>query len=198
MPGDTTVKTEAFQDSVRKKTDVEAGRVVEAAEKEREAIINGAREYGINRSFETVSRRSAEIKTECRKRVSRANADANRSVLSKRAEMVEAFFRGIREKLVAFTKTPEYAKFLERRLDEANGEKAVYNWVIIQMREQDLPLAEPLLEKYPGLHSEASALVKLGGFILHYQKERQYLDKTLDRFLEREKKNFVFNGELIV
>ncbi|MDR0197392.1 MAG: V-type ATP synthase subunit E [Oscillospiraceae bacterium] len=198
MPENTAAKTEAFQDAVTKRAQAEINRVIEAAESERESIITNAREYYINFSFDTISKRSAEIKTECWKRVSRANADANRAVLRKRAEMVDDFFRGIRERLAAFTETPEYAEFLERRLDEANGEKTVYNWVIMQMRERDLPLAEPLLEKYPGLRSEASPAIKLGGFILHYQKERQYLDKTLDRFLEREKENFIFNGELIV
>lgn len=197
MP-DTVIKTDTFRDLVQKKADAEIVRIIDAAKKESESILTKAQEDCVRRSFETISSRSASIKREAQKKTARVNAEAKRDVLSKRARTVDSFFLSIKEKLVEFTKTDGYAGFLERRLKEAFGEKAIYNWVIIYAREKDLPLVEPFADKYPGLHVQPSKEINLGGFILFYQKERQYLDKTLDRFLEREKENFIFRQELII
>jgi len=198
MPDNTIIKTENFRDSVQKKAEAEINRIIEAAEKESELIVEKAREDCMKHSFDTIASRSANIKREAQKKAARANAEAKRDVLNKRAKTVDDFFLAIKAKLIDFTNSDAYAKFLERRLEEAFKEKAIYNWVIIFAREKDLPLVEPFTDKYPGLHVQASKEINLGGFILYYQKERQYLDKTLDRFLEREKENFIFKQELII
>jgi len=194
----TIIKTETFRDSVRKKAEAEINRILDAAKKESESILEKAREDCMKQSFETIAQRSAQIMRDAGRRTARANADAEKAVLHKRAMIVDEFFLKIRDKLVVFTETPEYAKFFEHRLEQAFGEKKIYNWVIIYVREKDVKLAEPFADKYQGLHVQPSTEITLGGFILHFQKERQYLDKTLDRFLEREKENFIFRQELVI
>jgi len=195
---DTVIKTEAFRDSVQKKADAEVNRILEAAKKESESILAKAQEDFTRLSFETIASRTAQIARETQRKTARANAEAEKTVLTKRAVIVDEFFTAIKEKLIAFTETPEYAKFFELRLEQAFEEKAIYNWVIVYVREKDMRIAEVLADKYPGLHVQPSPEINLGGFIMHYQKERQYLDKTLDRFLEREKENFIFKQELVI
>jgi len=195
---DTIIKTETFKDSVQKKAEAEISRILEAAKKEGESIVAKSREDCMRLSFETVASRSAQIARDAGRRTARANAEAERMVLHKRAETVGAFFAEIREKLAAFTESPEYAGFFERRLEQSFKEKNIYNWVIVYVREKDMRLAEQFADKYPGLHVQPSEEIVLGGFILFFQKERQYLDKSLDRFLEREKENFIFKQELVI
>jgi len=197
MP-DTIVKTEAFRDSVQKKAEAEIHRILDAAKKESELILAKAQDDFMRLSFETIANSSAQIVREAQRKTAKANAEAEKIVLHKRARVVDEFFASIKEKLAAFTETPDYAKFFERRLEQAFSEKGFYNWVIVYVREKDRKLAESFADKYPGLHVQPLAEISLGGFIVFYQKERQYLDKTLDRFLEREKENFIFRQELVI
>ena len=197
MEENTNEKIAAFRDSVRLGIDGRIAGVVEDAQRQSRIIIDKAEEHLIQHSFDTISRRTKEIKTLNGRRVAAANSDGKRDVLMHRNNMIESFFKDIEARIAEFTAdNDKYRDYVARRLKTANEEKPFYNWARILIRGRDKQLVEPLLANYNGLHIEIDGGIRLGGFILFYPKEKQYLDRTLDKQLEYARAGFTYNTEL--
>ncbi|GHU59024.1 hypothetical protein FACS1894133_4900 [Clostridia bacterium] len=191
-------KIAAFRDSVRVGIERKISGVVEEAERQSKIIIENAEDQFLRHSYDVINRRSKIIKSVSRRRVATANTEAKRETLKRRNDLVGEFFAGIRANVVEFTKSRGYSTFIEAKLIRVNAEKPVYNWTRIMVREQDLPLAQSLTAKYEGLHAEIDNGIKVGGFILFYPKEKQYIDMTLDKSLQTARENFIYNAELML
>lgn len=197
MEENTNEKIAAFRDSVRLGIDGRISGVVEDAERQSKIIIAKAEDNLIQYSYDAISRRTKEIKTANGRRVAAANSEGKRDVLMHRNNIIESFFKDIEARINEFTADREkYRGYIERRLKTANEEKTFYNWARILIRDRDRALFEPFLENYNGLHIEIDNGIRLGGFILFYPKEKQYLDKTLDKQLEYARAGFTYNTEL--
>ncbi|GHU45855.1 hypothetical protein FACS1894120_1530 [Clostridia bacterium] len=197
MEENANEKIAAFRDSVRLGIDGKISGVVEDAQRQSKIIIANAEDNLIQYSYDMISRKTKEIKTANSKRVAAVNAEGKRDVLMHRSTLIESFFDDIETKVREFVADKAlYSDYLKKRLKLAGDEKPFYNWARILIRERDRSIVEPFIDEYDGLHIETDNGIRLGGFILFYPKEKQYLDKTLDKQLEYARSKFTYNTEL--
>lgn len=176
------------------------------ASREAEGILSGAREESERKIGEKkksllaaygedVSRITEKFRAEENRRVSEKRTSEGRRVLLHRAALTDRFFEEIAESLRAETASADYADYLKRAAEKANGFVALDSSSVIYCREDDVSKVKAAFSSR-GAAVEATGEIKLGGFFV--RSGNLFLDFSLDAALEREKEAFSRVKELQV
>lgn len=175
------------------------------ASREAEGILSGAREESERKIGEKkksllaaygedVSRITEKFRAEENRRVSEKRTSEERRVLLHRAALTDRFFEEIAESLRAATASADYADYLKRAAEKANGFVALDS-SSVYCRESDVSAVKAAFSSR-GAAVEATGEIKLGGFFV--RSGNLFLDFSLDAALEREKEAFSSVKELQV
>ena len=179
------------------------------ASNEEKAILDEVKalEEDIYESMKAEAKRDADLKMkqEIEEMTSNASAEISEShiertkkLIEKRDEYVKAIFEKAHEELVAFTKSADYASFMESKIKKvADDFKDSHS--IMYVSAKDLAMKADLVKAFgQDINVEASDDITIGGFIIENKESSLVVDETLDFALNNQKEWFNKNSGLII
>lgn len=106
-----------------------------------------------------------------------------RDLLQLRTKLVDQLFSDIKDKLVAFVSTSDYAKFIERKINELGD---LDNNGVFEVRNDDVNLVSEILKNKNSQCKVKETLIQLGGFRYVNEDKGFEVDNTLDSSLQNE------------
>ncbi|WP_154886505.1 V-type ATP synthase subunit E [Longibaculum muris] len=130
--------------------------------------------------------------------ISESHIERTKKLIEKRDEYVKAIFEKAHEELVAFTKSADYASFMESKIKKvADDFKDSHS--IMYVSAKDLAMKADLVKAFgQDINVEASDDITIGGFIIENKESSLVVDETLDFALNNQKEWFNKNSGLII
>ena len=130
--------------------------------------------------------------------ISESHIERTKKLIEKRDEYVKAIFEKAHEELVAFTKSADYASFMESKIKKvADDFKDSHS--IMYVSAKDLAMKADLVKAFgQDIDVEASDDITIGGFIIENKESSLLVDETLDFALNNQKEWFNKNSGLII
>ena len=130
--------------------------------------------------------------------ISESHIERTKKLIEKRDEYVKAIFEKAHEELVAFTKSADYASFMESKIKKvADDFKDSHS--IMYVSAKDLAMKADLVKAFgQDIDVEASDDITIGGFIIENKESSLVVDETLDFALNNQKEWFNKNYGLII
>lgn len=130
--------------------------------------------------------------------ISESHIERTKKLIEKRDEYVKAIFEKAHEELVAFTKSTDYASFMESKIKKvADDFKDSHS--IMYVSAKDLAMKADLVKAFgQDIDVEASDDITIGGFIIENKESSLVVDETLDFALNNQKEWFNKNSGLII
>lgn len=185
-------KLEQFRAAVFEEAEAEVKRIISEAKATKERILKSSNDDVLTESREQFKTEMRKIQQDYQKSISGKDFNIKKEILAYRNGKVDGFFKEIGEKLLEFSKSKEYADFLKRKLDAANGECPFTKDTVVYVKAGDEKLCKTLTDAAV----EADKRIKLGGVAISYPENGLYIDNTLDKALDDEKTAFVDRAEL--
>ena len=130
--------------------------------------------------------------------ISESHIERTKKLIEKRDEYVKAIFEKAHEELVAFTKSADYASFMESKIKKvADDFKDSHS--IMYVSAKGLAMKADLVKAFgQDIDVEASDDITIGGFIIENKESSLVVDETLDFALNNQKEWFNKNSGLII
>ena len=130
--------------------------------------------------------------------ISESHIERTKKLIEKRDEYIKAIFEKAHEELVAFTKSADYASFMESKIKKvADDFKDSHS--IMYVSAKDLAMKADLVKAFgQDIDVEASDDITIGGFIIENKESSLVVDETLDFALNNQKEWFNKNSGLII
>ena len=130
--------------------------------------------------------------------ISESHIERTKKLIEKRDEYVKAIFEKAHKELVAFTKSADYASFMESKIKKvADDFKDSHS--IMYVSAKDLATKADLVKAFgQDIDVEASDDITIGGFIIENKESSLVVDETLDFALNNQKEWFNKNSGLII
>lgn len=185
---DNDKQLERLRKEVEEQAAKEADSIISEAKKKAEEMLSEERsQLEKERGLAALSM-TGKFEAYERKRLSEVRSGADRKVLLHRNGLVEDLFSEIREELEAFVKSENYADYLKKAVEKANGAEKICEGTVILCRDCDRAAAEKAAEGYP-VTAETDRSIEIGGITVQYPKGIA-IDLTLDTALENEREAF--------
>jgi vacuolar-type H+-ATPase subunit E/Vma4 len=138
-----------------------------------------------------------DIQSQASQEISETHTQRTKALIAKRDEYVKTIFDAAREKLVAFTTTPEYGEYLSRKAKAASEEDM--SEPVLMIRSEDLHYVDMIKENYgKDPQVEETSDITIGGFILKDQVTSVVVDETLEFALENQRGWFAAHSGLMI
>lgn len=168
----------------KKNIDGEVAKVVEALEKDVEALKYEAK-ISIEQELKEehahlIDVTTAELSREYRFKLADLQREQDLLVMKKRRELLDELFTRLEQALIQFRQSDDYQPWLAKKLKDAHQE----NWVRVQMDAADevgIQMVKQPVEKVYGL---------IGGFIAYTKDGKNVIDESLKNRIDESKKWF--------
>ena len=193
MPENATMNTklERFKKLVINDARQAQDETIRQAQEVRAQRLDAA-EARFRREFDELrQRRSQEILADNGQEISRRLMQSKRAVAARREEIGHEVFAAVREKLLAYTETPDYLEHLKKLLSEAFSALGnPYDGTVL-LREADMKYASELSKLLPGRHiSFEPGSFRLGGLIVDCNSKLLRADQSYDTELSNLEAHF--------
>lgn len=184
MP-EQTKKLAHFIQAVELEATAEAERALDALEAQKAAALDYASRAARQDALRQIRAETARIRTEAGRQVSLHLMDCKREVYLRRAQIAEQVFDQVRERIRAFTASPDYPARLEAQLTQAVGRFGLVAEVTVYLRREDMDFSAALARaiKPVAARFEAGSFT-LGGLIVDCPEIGQRIDGCYDDALE--------------
>ncbi len=197
MPDEST-KTSKFLEAINKYAKEQRDKLNSEAEKIRKEEEIRIEDEMLGNAYKLIQREMAEMKTEISREYSNREMEGRRKLFERRSEIMEEVFDKARERLIEFTKSDAYEKFLKdvvsSVLETLSGSD-----LVLYLRSEDQHFAD-MLKSSCKTQCEFSVddSIKLGGVRGYSKSQGVIVDETLDARLEDQREWFVENSGLIL
>lgn len=190
---DAKLKLTQFMDAVNRSTDAEIAQKKEAAEQQAQQLLQTAQAQCAKESERALAEAKAKLSAKYQKQMSQAGYQGKTAFLSKRQALLMQLFAELREKLIAFTASADYAPWLEKLLAAQQPEAGA----VILLREKDLDLQARLAESVDAACTfRADRSIVLGGLSVLSADGRRCFNHTLDEAYQAQLRNFYRNHNI--
>ena len=178
------------------------------AEEQRKRILDEVREYYsaemeraekevLSDAQQLVEREKAQNRNRIRHEISRKEMEAKRQLISHRANLVDGLFHDVSLRLLEYTKTPEYEKFLKAIAEKLSNVLSDVGSKPMIRREDEAYI--PLIrEAFGDCEIRFSDEIRLGGILGVSRYRGIVADETLDSRLEAQRTWFAANSGLTI
>lgn len=178
------------------------------AEEQRKRILDEVREYYsaemeraekevLSDAQQLVEREKAQNRNRIRHEISRKEMEAKRQLISHRANLVDGLFHDVSLRLLEYTKTPEYEKFLKAIAEKLSNVLSDVGSELMIRREDEAYI--PLIrEAFGDCEIRFSDEIRLGGILGVSRYRGIVADETLDSRLEAQRTWFAANSGLTI
>lgn len=139
-----------------------------------------------NDCYRMIQKQTAKIKLELTTERSRRLSEMKKNLLLKRDEYVTLIFEDVKKRLLEFSQSQAYEKFLQERLFKA-AQSYPFSQPHILVKQSDLSHKGILEKIFPGCVVEPSPDIVIGGFILKDAYKPYVVNESLDSILEEQK-----------
>ncbi|MCD8025976.1 MAG: hypothetical protein LUF33_03330 [Clostridiales bacterium] len=193
-----TAKTDNFLKAIYKYAEEQRNTMRTEVEQLKEEKIKEARKKGKLDSEKYIKDRLEEKRHAETGRLAKEMQEGQRSLFLERAKMTDNVFKKAEEKLIEYTKTPQYTeKLIEsaKKISEFFGD----NSCVVYVNEKDLGNAAEISAEFNG-NAEvlADSSVKIGGLKSYCEAMSIVADETLDSKLYAQREWFIENSGLSV
>ena len=182
--------------------------IYDYAEEQRKRILDEVREYYsaemeraekevLSDAQQLVEREKAQNRNRIRHEISRKEMEAKRQLISHRANLVDGLFHDVSLRLLEYTKTPEYEKFLKAIAEKLSNVLSDVGSELMIRREDEAYI--PLIrEAFGDCEIRFSDEIRLGGILGVSRYRGIVADETLDSRLEAQRTWFAANSGLTI
>jgi vacuolar-type H+-ATPase subunit E/Vma4 len=173
----------------------ESKELIAQANQIRESEIRAFEDQIITDMFGNVQRRTATLRADSIKAISKAQSEAHRNLLRRREELATMVMCAVWTRLFEYSKTPAYAEAIKAELATLTNQ---YDHAAstVYLREADSGLAEEIKTLLPGCTIAFDPAIKAGGWRLENTASRILIDETIDNRLATEKSWFLLHSGL--
>lgn len=186
-----TSRLELFRQAINSQADAEAAEIARQTADTRSTMEKDKLERSTNETLSEIKAERERTAAGFRKEISRCDYDMKRAVLAHRNELTEQFFAEIRQKLSEWVNTPDYTKYLEDALKQAE-QTLGSSGTVIRARSAD----RDAVQKLTALPVEPDDAISVGGISAENTGKGLFADFTLDSRLADEKAAFSGKSEL--
>lgn len=190
---DTNQKLTQFMDAVNRSTDAEIARAEQAAEQEAAACLRDAEAACKAESARAYAEAESRITANYQKQMAQVGYRGKIAFLSRRQTLLMQLFAELREKLTAFTASPDYASWMEQLLRTHKPEADA----VILLRDADMDMQDTL-KKAAGasVTFRADSSIQLGGLSVLSPDGRRCENHTLDEAFAAQLRDFYRNHKI--
>jgi len=197
MPDEST-KTSKFLEAINKYAKEQRDKLNSEAEKIRKEEEIRIEDEMLGNAYKLIQREMAEMKTEISREYSNREMEGRRKLFERRSEIMDEVFDKARERLIEFTKSDSYEKFLKdvvcSVLEILNGSD-----LVLYLRSEDKRFVDALKSSCKTqCEFSVDDSIRLGGVKGYSKSQGVIVDETLDARLEDQREWFVENSGLIL
>lgn len=151
-------------------------------------------------TYRMISRHTADVRSAITRELSSRELGSRKALLEKRGAIEREVFEAAAEKLIAFTKTAEYAKYLSGCAKAAaTAFRKAADDTVFRLRPEDMKYVEQIKSEFGSQCCfEEDATVSVGGLLALNKTLGLALDLTLASRLEQQKEWFCETSGLLV
>jgi vacuolar-type H+-ATPase subunit E/Vma4 len=188
-------RAEMIGTSILAQAEQESSEIIAQANQNRENEIRIFEDQIITDMFDKIQRRTASLRADSIKAISRAQSEARRGLLRRREELAAMVHSAVWARLFEYSKTPAYAEAMKAEISSLAGQYD-HTASTVYLREADRELADAVKALLPGSAVEIDPAIKTGGWRLENTASRILIDETLDSRLATEKSWFLLHSGL--
>lgn len=191
-------KLNKFSSAVLNDAEEHRSKILEEIEEYRKSQMEKAEEEILHEAYIMIQNEISAIKSKHSHKISLTELEGRRKLLLLREELSNKVFEEASSKILDFTKTEEYKKYLCDLVKKSCEEIPEGN-VLIEVKKDDLPLGE-MLAAACGRNAKVEANVKiyLGGALVSNPEHGVVVDETLDLKLSGQKDWFAAKSGLSI
>ncbi len=187
----TEEKLQHFLDISERDARTEAQELVESCQEELEQNFNSFKEEKDLEAENAINAENSRSTREINRRLSTSQMDIKRQETKKQEELKGRLFQEVKEKLLAFIKTPEYENYLKEKIEGAI-DFAGDDEIRIYLSSGDKDLI-PALAADTGAALEISNRNFIGGMMAVIEKKNILIDDSFLSAFEQERESFTFD-----
>ena len=192
MPRSQTEKVSKFVDAITREANEQREEIARETKKYIEDQLAIAKDKALEDSYHLIQHRAEAVRADVGRELSRQELDSRRQLFVRRQEMENEVIGEAQKRLEAFSKSPEYASFLEKCgkgvCDALKGD------CILLIRAEDEALRETLFKALSCKEIRMDPSIRLGG--CKGERDGMAADDTLDSRLAAQRKWFELNSGL--
>lgn len=182
-------KLSRFEQDVNARIDVKISELEEATEKQAQKLVKEAEDKAYNKAFDRIQSAVRAVTSEYMKNITLNESECHHRILIYREHIVEDIFNQLEERVVEFSKSPEYKDYLLNGIKNAK----ITDEMVVLISEKDKALIENLKREIK-VPIEIDSDIKIGGFSL---RNGSFIENfSLDQALAEQKRNFSKNYKL--
>ncbi|MEA5012763.1 MAG: V-type ATP synthase subunit E [Angelakisella sp.] len=187
-----------IESAVLAEAHAKANELLNQAQSYKTAALKKAEDEVLRELYNKIQDEVSDIRGTSTRSISQQEAQARQNLLLRREEITKSVFYQVKAHLVAYTRTPEYSKFM---IELANQLAAAYplDGSVIMISREDYHFAIEF-DRIFGQKCRilADENIKIGGIKLMNQTAGIFVDETLDSRLEDQKPWFYSHSGLTV
>lgn len=173
-------KLEKLTSAVLQDAEEQRAKILQEIEDFRRTEMDKAEEEVLHEAYIMIQNEIAAIKNDHSRKISLAEIESRRKILKLRDEITEAVFKDAADRVLAYTKTPEYADDLCAAVQKY-AQRIPSGDVVIRLKADDIALGNRIVAAFGRPAScEASPEIALGGVILFNREAGVVVNETLD------------------
>ena len=186
----TKTKESKFLDAINKYADQQKAQITQEIEDYKNTKIEQATQQGLQDAYDLIRADIASRKAVIVNDFAKKQLDLRNELFRERQSLADKVFEKAKDKLLAFTKTADYTRFLERSLNEikANCGTAQCVIAIAPSDEEKHSLIESML---PDAQITVDQHILIGGIKANCPDLGILMDDTLDTRLEQQRGWFI-------
>ena len=180
-----------FSNLILNEAKEQRGQILSEVEAEKNKVIQDKELEFLGEAYEDIQKAVARCEKAGNERVLRVEMDLKKGLIHKREAIIEEVFRGVREKIDAFKKTPAYADWLVKLAQKA-AEEVGRDGLELYLAAEDMALAPVLEAQFVGaavLQEEGDS--QIGGVMAKNTARNVFCDYSIAAMLEQQKQDFL-------
>lgn len=191
-------KLDKFSSAVLKDAEEQRSKILKEIEDYRKNEMEKAEEEILHEAYVMIQNEIAAIKNKHSRKISLAELDGRRKLLTLREELSGKVFDEAAEKLLDFTKTEDYKSYLSEAVKKCCSE-IPDGEIVIEVKNDDLQYSD-ILVKTSGRSAAVKAThnITIGGVLISSPSRGIVVDETLDLKLSSQKDWFASESGLSI
>lgn len=191
---DTNKKIEMFREAMEEDLQTRISFMSNKLEELRQEEISNAEREAQAKSGAVIEIGMRKIDKGCADRINSLERKCRAELALKREEIISNVFDRAKKKLIAFTETDDYIKFIEKSLVEI---KACFNGSDFTVYLKDNDISKSIFEKN-NIKTLIDKNIEIGGIIAKSEQSNFVADNTLDSKLEQQRDWFGSNCDMSI
>ena len=184
-------KLERFAKAVDDDVNVQIDQILKQAEISRDELIEKANDESLYEAYDRIKDEIKKISNKYVKIVSKAELDNKREILLHREKIANQVIENVKNKLMDFTASDEYCKYLIKRINDEVSCGIDVNDIVVYLSDKDMKFSNDIRKSVSeDLKIETKENIKIGGLSIYLVKENIIKDNTFDSALDEQKYQF--------